>query len=81
MDVKAALADALERPDLSTAETIVLLERLRAKGFAIVPRSIFDRLEALTAEMRNVAEGYRAPSPKPRTGLSPAGFRDSVREE
>ena len=79
MDVRAALAVALERPDLTTAEAILFVERLRSTGYALVPRVFFDRIETLCSEMRNAAEGYRTykPQPLPRA----AGFRDSIPEE
>ena len=79
MDVRAALAAALNRPDLTTAEAMAFVERLRVAGYALVPRGFFDELDRTLASMRNAADGYRAPSPAP--GPRPAGFRSSIREE
>ena len=79
MDVRAALAIALERPELTTAEAILFVERVRSTGYALVPRTFFDRIEALCSEMRNAAEGYRTYKPQPLPRAS--GFRDSIPEE
>ena len=78
MDLRAALATALQRPELSSAEAILITERLRGAGYAVIPRDFFDRFEALHNEMLSVAEGFRTYQPEPKR---PSTFRDSVPEE
>ena len=79
MDVRAALAAALNQPGLTTAEAMAFVERLRAAGYALVPRGFFDELDRTLANMRNAADGYMATPPA--APQRPTEFRSSIREE